>query len=93
MPIDIANETHLPIKHAPKHIPGRPDISTVYRWMLRRHNPLESFRVGGRTFTTLEAIGRIIAACNESECVVIRQTRAREAARNRAARELDAAGI
>ncbi|MCH9034212.1 MAG: DUF1580 domain-containing protein [Planctomycetes bacterium] len=70
MAIDLKNETHVSIREAPKHIPGRPNISTVYRWMLRQQNALESFRVGGRTFTTIEAIARFIEGCNSSGALV-----------------------
>ena len=58
--IDIANETVIPIAEAPKHIPGRPSLATVWRWVLNgtRAGKLESFLVGGRRFTTLQSIQR-----------------------------------
>jgi hypothetical protein len=58
--IDIANETVIPIAEAPQHIPGRPSLATVWRWVLNgtRAGKLESFLVGGRRFTSLESIQR-----------------------------------
>ena len=58
--IDIANETVIPIAEAPQHIPGRPSLATVWRWVLRgtRAGKLVSFLVGGRRFISLESIQR-----------------------------------
>jgi hypothetical protein len=62
MPIDTTNETAVPFHEAPKHIPGRPHISTLHRWRLNgaRGRRLETFLRGGRRFTTLEAIQRFL---------------------------------
>lgn len=54
--IDITTEKLIPIQDAPKHIPGRPHISTVYRWIQRKVNPLPTVRYGAKVFTSLEAI-------------------------------------
>jgi hypothetical protein len=60
MPIDFARETLIPFHEAPKHIPGRPHISTLHRWRLKgcRGRRLETGLFGGRRFTSLEAIQR-----------------------------------
>ena len=58
--IDITQETVIPITEAAQHIPGRPSIPTLWRWVLKgtRGNKLESILVGGRRFTSVEAIQR-----------------------------------
>ena len=91
--IDFENEQQIPINQAPKHIPGRPDLSTVYRWLLRPIDPLESFRVGSRRFTTIEAIRRFVARCTDPDVPVAQPTRQRQKANERVERELAEAGI
>ena len=63
MSINLA-ESLVPPAVAPRHIPGRPHISTVWRWMTRgcRGITLESIVCAGRRFTSLEAIERFVAA-------------------------------
>lgn len=62
MAIDFQSETLVPVKQSPRDIPGRPHISTVYRWVLR--GDLETIKVGGRLFTSKEAIRRFINRCS-----------------------------
>jgi hypothetical protein len=80
MMIDADNENLIPLFKSPRHIPGRPHISTVYRWADRPVNPLETIRVGGRRFTSREAISRFIAYCSgekpERPCATRRAERA-----------------
>jgi hypothetical protein len=65
MMIDFLIEQPLSLAEAVKMIPGRPSLSTVWRWTSRRKDPLETFVVGGgRRFTTREAIARFIARQN-----------------------------
>ena len=64
-PIEISTDTAIPLSEAARHIPGRPHISTIWRWTLRKQNPLRVFRVGGRTFTTAAAIDEFIVGCND----------------------------
>ncbi len=54
--IDISSETLIPIKHIPKHLPHRPHISTVYRWVGTGN--LEIVKIGGRVFCSVEALAR-----------------------------------
>lgn len=59
----LTGETVIPINQAPKHYPyRRPNLSTVYRHFNRgcRGIRLETFVVGGRRYTTVEAIARFI---------------------------------
>ena len=63
--IDIEHETLIPIGEVPRRLPPRSNgkrvhISAVYRWMSRgvRGIKLEVVKVGGSTYTTLEALQR-----------------------------------
>ena len=63
--IDISAEDLIPIRDVPKLLPPRPNgkrvhISAVYRWILRgvRGVCLESIRVGGTSYTSVEALQR-----------------------------------
>ena len=61
--IDVHTENLIPLSKAPKHIPGNPHISTIHRWVQQgvRGRVLETRMVGGRRFTSLEAIARFIS--------------------------------
>ena len=96
--IDIANENVVSIAEAPQHIPGRPSLATVWRWVLNgtRAGKLESFRVGGRRFTSLESIQRFAeqsTAAADGDTPPVQTPRQRERDILRSERELDAAGI
>ncbi len=54
--IDIQTEQVIPIGQVPKRLPYRPHISTIYRWIAT--GGLETVRLGGRVFTSIEAIER-----------------------------------
>ena len=54
--IDLQTEQIVPIAKVPKHLPHRPNLSTVYRWI--GAGALETVKIGGRVFTSLEALGR-----------------------------------
>jgi hypothetical protein len=91
----ISNESLIPVSDAPKHVPGRPHIATIWRWIQRgcRGVRLETWLVGGRRFTSLEAIDRFIerttaAAAPELACAVP-TPRQRRRAIDQANRELD----
>lgn len=63
--ISIADERLIPLRDAPKHLPLRPNgkklhISVFYRWIKRgvKGILLESIRIGGTTYTSLEALQR-----------------------------------
>jgi len=92
MAIDIATETIIPIQQAPKHIPGRPHISTVYRWIQRRENALDVVRYGSKVFTSLEAIARF-GVQNNSPAAQVPPSRHRAKRVAAIDRELIAAGI
>ena len=72
--IDIHNETLVSISETPKHLPRRPSgktvhISAVYRWIKKgiKGIRLESARIAGCTYTSLEALQRWSDALSNSE--------------------------
>ena len=58
--IDRANEALLSFAQASTFLPTRPHIATIHRWRMRgvRGVRLETTLVGGRRFTSKEAIER-----------------------------------
>jgi hypothetical protein len=63
--LDITQETLIPLREAPLHLPARCNgkrlhISACYRWISRgvRGVVLESIQIGGTTYTSLEALQR-----------------------------------
>jgi len=61
--IDIRREKLRLLTKASADIPGNPHVSTIFRWALRgiRGVKLETAVVGGRKYTSIEAIDRFIA--------------------------------
>mgnify|MGYP001463890418 CR=1 FL=1 len=60
--IDITQESPVSLREVPRHLPPRPNgkrvhISACYRWVSRgvRTVRLEAIRIGGSTYTSLEA--------------------------------------
>lgn len=59
--IDIENDNLLTLRQATKKVPGKPHISTVYRWTANKK--LDSIKVGGKRFTSVQAIRLFIERC------------------------------
>lgn len=96
--LDLSHETAIAVNKAPAHIPSRPHLSTVWRWVLNgvRGIKLETFVVGCQRYTTKEAIERFIAATTakaNGEPTPVRTPRQRQRAVEAAERELERAGI
>ena len=96
----MTNETLFSLSAAARILPGRPHVSTLHRWRLRgvQGVKLETIRIGGRRFTSLEALeqfsARVTAAANgESPPALARTPGRRQRAIAQAECELDAAGI
>jgi hypothetical protein len=94
--IDINCEKLLHLVEVPKSIPGRPHISTVIRWW--RHGVkgvrLETVVVGGRRYTSFEAVQRFISRLNnpsDESNVPLPKQRQKEIAR--ADQRMDAEGL
>jgi hypothetical protein len=78
----ILDERALTLTQATKILPGRPHVSTVWRWCRRGVNGicLEHRRLGGKIITSHEAIERFAAALAEHDesNAVARTKRARK---------------
>jgi hypothetical protein len=66
--VAFRDETLVTLTEAAKSLPGRPHVSTLYRWMTRgvRGAKLETWLIGGSRYTSQEAIDRFIRASNSS---------------------------
>ncbi len=92
MSINLAESLVAPAV-ATRHIPGRPHVSTVWRWMTRgcRGITLESLVCAGRRYTSLESIERFVAATTAAaagESPPARTSRQRERAIAEAERKM-----
>lgn len=98
--IDIQKEKVLTMAQAAHSLPGHPSICTLWRWRLRgvRGVKLETLAIGGRRYTSAEALERFIerttaAADGPPSVFTILTNRQREAAIRRAEKVLRRAGI
>ena len=91
---DFQTEETIPIAELPKQLPSRPHISTVWRWIKRgcRGVRLETVLIGGKRFTSKEAVDRFVHATSQdsllSEPIAAPGAKARQANA-----ELDQAGL
>ena len=90
--IDFATEEPIPITLAPSHIPGRPALSTIWRWLQVgvRGRKLESGMIGGRRWTSRQAIQRFLASDDAQEqpvSVSLSQRRKQSTAASKALRD------
>lgn len=74
--IDLQKEQLIAIREVPRLLPRqangkRVHLSAVYRWMQRgrRGVRLEYLKIGGRRFTSLEAVQRFAEACTRADQV------------------------
>ena len=94
--IDFVNENPIPLGEAARQAPGQPHISTLRRWHRRgiRGVRLETCLVGGKRFTSKEALNRFIQTVTavsqdeRPECVSTASAK-REKQIAQAARKLD----
>lgn len=98
MSIDLSQETLLTFPQAAATLPGRPHVSTLHRWRLRgvRGVKLETCLIGGRRYTSQEALERFSAATTAAangEAPKVRTPTQRERAIRQAEQELAREGI
>ena len=96
--IDIESEQLLSLSEATKHVPGRPHISTLWRWATKPNRYgviLETVVSGGKRLTSREAIKRCVEATTAAAngtTVKPSTTKQRDRIAN-AERELDHFGV
>ena len=88
--IDLQTEKLVPISQAAALLPGRPSTATLWRWRLRgvKGRRLESVEIGGRVYTSVEALQRFAVPSGGAPSTTPRTTRQRERAIRAAEREL-----
>jgi hypothetical protein len=91
--IDINNERLLSLVEASRLLPGRPSAATLWRYRTKgiRGRVLASVAIGGKIFTSAEAVARFAEQRGDTQCVAQRTPTKREQAIARASAELDAA--
>jgi hypothetical protein len=65
--IDPEKEELRPLTRASRDVPGRPHLATLFRWSRKgiRGVRLVTMVIGGRRFTSVQAVGRFLARLNE----------------------------
>jgi len=96
--IDLLTETIFPVSEGPKHIPGRPSKASCWRWVLQGVGgvKLESALIGGKRFTSHEAIQRFVdrrTAATDHNAPPSMTSRQRDCEIDRAEREASEAGL
>jgi len=96
--VDFEREKPLPFKLATKKLPGKPGLATLHRWRLNGIDgvKLETFLLGGRRCTTMEAFTRFceaVTAARDKKPPQTRTTREKMKQRGQADRILAKAGI
>lgn len=90
-------EHMLTLTEAARHLPGRPHVSTLWRWYTRgvRGVRLETLVVGGRRYTSREALQRFSERLTGTEAVAstYRTPGQRRRASEQAGRALTELGI
>lgn len=93
--IDLLTETLIPIREVPKLLPDRPSLPTIWRWRNKgaRGRRLESCVLGGKVYTSREALQRFAQQQGGNDSPIVRTSKQRERAIVRAEKELADAGI
>jgi hypothetical protein len=90
MAIDVTAEQLLTLGEATALLPDRPSISTLWRWRTKgaRGRRLESVILGGKVYTSAEALQRFAHQQGGADQSQIRTPRQRERAISQAENEL-----
>src|SRR5262245_15324137 len=96
--IDMHSEHMLSISAAARATPGKPHVSTLWRWINRgcRGVKLDALRVGGVRFTSKEALQRFaerVTAVANGQAIPTQTAHQRKRSEAKADRILDAAGV
>jgi hypothetical protein len=98
MMIDVDNESVITFPEAARALPNRPNLSTLWRWRMQgvRGIKLEIICIGGRTYTSREALARFlerVTAAKSGEPVPTRTNRHRQRDQRAARKQLAEAGL
>ena len=93
--IDLRTERLITLTEAAKILPRKPCVATLWRWRNAgvRGRRLESVVVGGRIYTSAEALQRFALASGSPAPAPRDTTHAREKRQRAVERELQAAGL
>jgi len=93
--IDIASETLITLAQASERLPGRPSLCAIWRWRTKgiRGRKLECVVIGGRPYTSIEALARFAQHQGDDDAPNIRSPKARARAIAKAEAELSDARI
>ena len=93
--IDIRTEQLVTLTAAAKLLPDRPSATTMWRWTTKgvRGRVLETVALGGKVYTSVEALQRFAVHGGTPEQSTTRTPAARQRDIERAERELAEAGI
>lgn len=102
--IDLQTETPIYLADVPAYLPKHPTsgkrvhINAIYRWVRAgvRGVKLETIAIGGTLATSVQAVQRFCDACTAAKLGTLpapRTNRQRQAAIEKAERDLQAAGI
>jgi len=94
---EIEKRKWFPLTRASPHFPGNPHGATLGRWALQGVGPnrvkLKTWKVGGRRYTSQEAIDEFVAQLSGEAEVAATHGRERAASLARDEQELDADGV
>ncbi len=95
MNLDIRAETILSFQQAAKTLPGSPNLSTLHRWRLVgiRGVKLETCMIGGKRYTSAEALARFSERISNAASSPSVTAKARQRSQKSAERKLDASGV
>ena len=96
--IDPQTENLVSLTDAAKTLPGRPNVTTIWRWRNRgvRGVKLETILSGGRRFTSIEALRRFqdqVTAVADGAPVRSETPRQRERAISQAEKQAEQLGV
>lgn len=68
----ILSETVISLAQAAREIPGNPSPATIWRWHTKgvAGAKLETARVGGKRFTSQEAVSRFLESMNQERASI-----------------------
>jgi hypothetical protein len=94
--IDIERESLITLAEASRLLPGRPSAATLWRWRNRGvagGRKLETVVIGGRPYTSREALARFARQQGGADAPASRSPRQRDKAIAQAEAELAPAGL